>query len=227
VSVRTTGDGAIVAFGDSITNGFQTTVNANHRWPDLLASRLHDDVGVLNLGVAGNRLLHDPNPPPGSDAENYAVFFGQSALRRFDRDVVAQPGARYVVVLLGVNDLGHPGTSAPPSEVVTVAELIDAHWQLITRAHLAGLRIYGGTVLPFKDDTFGFYSPANEAKRQAVNTWIRTSGEYDAVIDFDAAVRDPADRQRLRAAYDSGDHLHPNDAGMAALAAAIPLRLFR
>jgi lysophospholipase L1-like esterase len=226
VSVRSTGTGAVVALGDSITDGFETDVNANHRWPDLLASRLRD-VGVLNLGIAGNRLLHDPNPPPGSDAENFAAFFGQSALRRFDRDVVAQPGARYVVVLLGVNDLGHPGTTAPQSEVVTAAEIIDAHRQLIIRAHAAGLRIYGGTVLPFKDDTLGFYSPENETKRQAVNTWIRTGGEYDAVIDFDAALRDPADRQRLRARYDSGDHLHPNDAGMAAMAAAVPLRLFR
>ncbi len=234
VSVRThhRDAGAVVAFGDSITDGFQTIPGANHRWPDLLAERLlaepgRRESGVLNLGIAGNRLLHDPNPPPGSDAENYAAFFGQSALRRFDRDVAAQPGARYVVVLLGVNDLGHPGTTAPADETVTAAEIIDAHRQLIARAHAVGMAIYGGTILPFKDDTLGFYSEVNEAKRQAVNAWMRTSGEYDAVIDFDAAMRDPGDPRRLRAAYDSGDHLHPNDDGMAAMAAAIPLRLFR
>jgi lysophospholipase L1-like esterase len=225
VATSARGADAVVALGDSITNGFETEVNANHRWPDLLANRLRD-TGVLNLGVAGNRLLHDPNPPPGSDAENYAAFFGRSALGRFDRDVLAQSGARHVIVLLGVNDLGHPGTTAPPEETVTAQDLIAAHRQLITRAHAAGLSIHGGTILPFKGDTLGFYSPANEAKRQAVNRWIRTSGAYDTVIDFDAALRDPADPQRLRAAYDSGDHLHPNDAGMAALAAAVPTHIF-
>ncbi|MPZ86218.1 MAG: SGNH/GDSL hydrolase family protein [Actinophytocola sp.] len=234
VSVRTSDRdaGAVVALGDSITNGFETEPNANHRWPDLLSNRLQSvpalrDVGVLNLGVAGNRLLHDPNPPPGSDAENFAAFFGRSALARFDRDVLAQPGARHVVVLLGVNDLGHPGTTAPLSETVTAEEIIAAHRQIIARARAAGLDVYGGTILPFKDDTLGFYTEVNEAKRQAVNAWIRTSGEYDAVIDFDATMRDPADPRRLRAAYDSGDHLHPNDAGAAAMAATVPLHLFR
>jgi lysophospholipase L1-like esterase len=226
VSVRADrGTGAVVAFGDSITNGAGTTLDANRRWPDVLANRLRD-TGMLNLGVAGNRLLHDPNPPPGSDAQNYATFFGESALRRFDRDVGAQPGARYVIVLLGVNDLGHPGTVAPPSETVTAAEIIAAHQQLITRAHADGLKIFGATILPFKNDTLGFYNEANEAKRQAVNRWIRTSGEYDAVIDFDKATRNPADPLALNPAYDSGDHLHPNDAGNAAMAAAIPLKLF-
>jgi lysophospholipase L1-like esterase len=223
---------AIVALGDSITNGADTDVNANHRYPDFLARRLQsrpdlDNRGVLNLGVAGNRLLHDPNPPAGSPAEGYAAFFGQSALRRFDRDVLAQPGARYVLVLLGVNDLGHPGTSAPLSETVTAGEIIAGHRQLIARAHAAGLRIYGATILPFKGDTLGFWSPANESKRHRVNRWIRRSGEYDAVVDFDVAMRDPARPRRLRPAYDSGDHLHPNDLGMAAMARAIPLRLFR
>jgi lysophospholipase L1-like esterase len=226
VSVRADRDAsAVVALGDSITNGAGTAADTNHRWPDLLANRMRD-TGMLNLGVAGNRLLHDPNPPPGSDAQNFAVFFGENALRRFDRDVAAQPGARFVVVLLGVNDLGHPGTVAPPTEVVTADEIIAAHRQLITRAHAQGLKIFGATILPFKDDTLGFYNEANEAKRQAVNHWIRTSGEYDGVIDFDKATRDPADPLRLNPAYDSGDHLHPNDNGMAAMAAAVPLRLF-
>jgi lysophospholipase L1-like esterase len=226
VSVRAAG-AAIVTLGDSITNGANTVANANHRWPDLLAARLHYTRGVANVGVSGNRLLHDPNPPAGSPAVAYAAYFGQSALRRFDRDVLAQPGAEFLVVLLGVNDLGHPGTTAPADEVVTADDLIWGHRQLIARAHQAGLRAYGATVLPFKDDTLGFYSPENERKRSALNRWIRSSGEYDGVIDFDAAVRDPADPLRLRAAYDSGDHLHPNDAGMAAMADAVPLRLFK
>ncbi|GIF15126.1 SGNH/GDSL hydrolase family protein [Actinoplanes teichomyceticus] len=229
VSVQAAGS-AIVTLGDSITNGANTAANADHRWPDLLAARLRGvrlRRGVANVGVSGNRLLHDPNPPVGSPAVGYAAYFGQSALRRFDRDVLAQPGAAFLVVLLGVNDLGHPGTSAPPDEVVSADDLIWAHRQLIARAHQAGLRAYGATVLPFKDDTLGFYSPENERKRTALNRWIRASGEYDGVIDFDAAVRDPADPLRLNPAYDSGDHLHPNDAGMAAMAAAVPLRLFR
>ena len=222
---------AIVTLGDSITNGANTQNNANHRWPDLLAQRLRDagqrNRGVVNLGVSGNRLLHDPNPPAGSAAVAFAAYFGQSALRRFDRDVLAQPGRRYVIVLLGVNDLGHPGTVAPPSEVVSAEDIIGGHRQLIVRAHQAGMRIFGGTILPFKDDTLGFYSVENEQKRETVNRWIRTSGEYDGVVDFDRAMRDPADPLRLNPRYDSGDHLHPNDVGMVAMAAAVPLRFFR
>jgi lysophospholipase L1-like esterase len=222
---------AVVTLGDSITDGANTTPNTNSRWPDQLARRLHaaglTDRGVLNVGISGNRLLHDPNPLPGSGAETFAAFFGESALRRFDRDVAARPGARYVTVLIGVNDLGHPGTIAPVSEKVSAADLIFGYRQLIARAHERGLRIYGGTITPFAHDTFGFDTPENRAKRHAVNHWIRTSREFDAVIDFDAAVRDPADRERLLPAYDSGDHLHPNDAGMVAMARAVPLRLFR
>lgn len=233
VSVSTArSSSAVVTLGDSITDGADTGVDANHRWPDFLAERLRasagpDAVGVLNQGISGNRLLHDPNPPAGSDAENFAAYFGQSALRRFDRDVASQPGAEHLVVLLGVNDLGHPGTVAPESERVTAADLIGAHRQIIARAHERGLKAYGGTVLPFKNDTLGFYTPENEAARQALNHWIRTGGEYDAVIDFDRALRDPSDPQRLLARYDSGDHLHPNDAGAEAMARAVPLRLLR
>ncbi|MCS7475254.1 SGNH/GDSL hydrolase family protein [Umezawaea endophytica] len=232
VSVTGGRDATVVAFGDSITDGAETTRGANRRWPDVLARRLRAEpgprhLGVVNAGISGNRLLHDPNPPAGHPAEAYANYFGQAALRRFDRDVLSQPGAAHVVVLLGVNDLGHPGTSAPESERVTAQDIIAAHRQLIARAHAAGLRIHGGTITPFKDDTFGFYSPENEAARQTVNHWIRTSGEHDSVIDFDRALRDPTDPTRLRPAYDSGDHLHPNDAGMAAMAAAVPLRVFR
>ncbi|HEU5157472.1 MAG TPA: SGNH/GDSL hydrolase family protein [Streptosporangiaceae bacterium] len=223
---------SIVALGDSITDGANTTVGADRRWPDLLAARLRAtrhlrNLGVLNEGISGNRLLHDPNPPPGSDAEGFAAFFGESALRRFDRDVGAQPGAKYVIVFLGVNDLGHPGTVAPPSEEVSAADIIGGFRQLIARAHDRGLKVFGATILPFRNDTFGFFTPEREAARQAVNAWIRTGGEYDAVIDFDAALRDPARPDQLLPAYDSGDHLHPNDAGAAALADAVRLRIFR
>jgi lysophospholipase L1-like esterase len=222
-------DAAVVAFGDSITDGANTTADANHRWPDLLARRLLADrqgVGVLNEGISGNRMLHDANPPPG-DGENFVAFFGQSALHRFDRDVASQPGARFVVVLLGINDIGQPGTvSAPASDEVTAADVIGAHRQLIARAHQLGLRIYGATIMPFANDTFGFFSPAREAKRQAVNAWIRTSHEFDAVIDFDRTMRDPAHPDQLNPTFDSGDHLHPNDAGTQAMANAIPLHLF-
>ncbi|MFJ4842042.1 SGNH/GDSL hydrolase family protein [Streptomyces sp. NPDC088746] len=233
VSVRTgRPSSAVVALGDSITDGSDTDVDANHRWPDFLAGRLRasagpDTMGVLNVGIGGNRLLHDPNPPAGSDAEDFAAYFGQSALRRFDRDVASQPGAEHLIVLLGVNDLGHPGTVAPESERVTAAELIEAHRQIIARAHDRGLKAYGGTVLPFKGDTLGFYSPENEAARQTLNRWIRTGGAYDGVVDFDKALRDPSDPQRLLARYDSGDGLHPNDAGAEAMAGAVPLHLLR
>ncbi|MEV0933517.1 SGNH/GDSL hydrolase family protein [Streptomyces phaeochromogenes] len=222
---------AAVALGDSITA--DTTLGTNHRWTDYLAQRLQgpggprNPVGVLNKGISGNRLLHDPNPPTGHPAEAYAAYFGESGLKRFDRDVAAQPGVRHVLVLLGVNDLGHPGNIAPLSEKVTGQDLIDGHRQLIARAHGRGLRIYGATITPFKNDTLGFYTPENAAARQTFNHWLRTSGEYDGVIDFDAALRDPADPERLLAAYDSGDHLHTNDAGREAMARAVPLRFFK
>ncbi|MFI7543516.1 SGNH/GDSL hydrolase family protein [Actinoplanes sp. NPDC049599] len=224
---------AVVAFGDSITDGAITTIDANHRWPDFLARRLqeHDPlrtVGVLNKGIGGNRLLYDGNTLPGTPFAGIGPLFGDSALSRFDRDVLAQPGARAVIVLLGINDIGQPTSIAPPAEAVTVAELITGHRQLIARAHERGLRILGATLTPFQDTTIpGYYSEANEAKRAAVNRWIRTSGEYDGVIDFDRAVRDPAQPQRILARYDSGDHLHPNDAGMQAMADAVPLRLLQ
>ncbi|MBO1332216.1 SGNH/GDSL hydrolase family protein [Streptomyces sp. VRA16 Mangrove soil] len=227
-----TAGAALVAFGDSITDGSSTQIDADHRWPDLLAERLRADgrwadTGVLNAGIGGNRLLRGPNPPTGSEAEAYATCFGESGLKRFDRDVVSRPGVRAAVVLLGVNDLGHPGTTAPADEEVSAAELIAGHEQLIRRGHDRGLRMLGATILPFGSDTLGFRTPEREAARRAVNEWIRTSGAYDGVVDFDAALRDPACPERLLSAYDSGDGLHPNDAGMAAMAAAFPLELLR
>jgi lysophospholipase L1-like esterase len=224
------GGGAIVAFGDSITDGAITTVDANRRWPDLLAARLRADgrrSGVVNAGIGGNRLLYDGRTRPG-EFGGIGPLFGPSALARFDRDVLSRPGVRYVVVLLGINDIGQPTSIAPPEEAVTVRELIAGYRRLIARAHAHGVVAVGATLTPFEGTTIpGYHSAANEAKRSAVNRWIRTSGEWDAVLDFDRAVRDPGRRVRMLPAYDSGDHLHPNDAGMRAMADAIPLRLFR
>jgi lysophospholipase L1-like esterase len=225
--------GAVVAFGDSITDGAVTTIDADHRWPDFLARRLQANpslrhLGVLNKGIGGNRLLHDGNTVSEGSFAGLGPLFGDSALSRFDRDVAAAPGARSVIVLLGINDIGQPTSLSPPSEAVSVKDLIAGYRQLIARAHERGLRIFGATMTPFENTTIaGYYSAQNEAKRRAANRWIRTSGEWDGVIDFDRAVRDPNRPLRMRPAYDSGDHLHPNDAGMRAMADAIPLRLFR
>ncbi|HWS33363.1 MAG TPA: SGNH/GDSL hydrolase family protein [Actinoplanes sp.] len=221
LSVRTVRNAAsIVTLGDSITCGTQTTDNANHRWPDLLAARFRVDGlprGLLNVGLSGNRLLFGYEDPTGQAAEEASV--GPAAIRRFERDVLRQPGVRYVVTLIGVNDLANN-----PS--VTPAQLIAGHRELILRARSAGLVVAGGTLLPFGGAQERYNNPANRLKRRALNTWIRNSGEYDAVIDFDAAVRDPAAPERMQLKYDSGDGLHPNDLGTAALATAVPLTLF-
>lgn len=220
VSVADEAD-AVVTFGDSITDGYCSTVDANHRWPDFLAQRLHDSgrgekvVTVVDQGISGNRLLHN--------------VAGPSGLERFDRDVIAQSGVRWVTVLLGINDIGFVGLAfQPPGEnAVTADEIIGAHKQLILRAHAAGLKIYGATLTPFEGTTFpGYYTPAKEPIREAVNRFIRNSGGYDAVIDFDRALRDPAHPTRMLAAYDCGDHLHPNDAGYNVMAQSVDLRLF-
>jgi len=213
---------ALVTFGDSITDGYCSTVDANHRWPDFLAQRLDATsswsrvVTVVDQGISGNRLLHNTAGPSG--------------LERFDRDVIAQPGAKWVTVLLGINDIGFVGAPfQPPGETpVTADDIIGAHKQLIHRAHEAGLKIYGCTLTPFEGTLFpGYYTPAKEPIRDAVNAWIRNSGEYDAVIDFDEAVRDPSHPTQILPAYDCGDHLHPNDTGYQAMANAVNLRLFR
>jgi lysophospholipase L1-like esterase len=244
VDVNAAGASAIVALGDSITDGSNTTRDTNHRWPDLLALRLQTSreplsssqagaaqataglvawstrLGIVNRGIGGNRLLRDPGEQP---------LFGRAALARFDRDVITTAGVRYVVVLIGINDIGHPGTGTiPASEEPTAEELIAGYRQLIARAHEKGIAIYGATLTPFEGTVFpGYYSPEKEQIRQAVNNWIRSSDAFDGVIDFDRAVRDPAHPTRMLPAYDSGDHLHPNDLGMQALANAIPLQLFR
>jgi len=206
--------GAIVAIGDSITDGYSSTPNTNSRWPDYLAQRLmaRPDgarMGVLNAGIDGNRIL--------------SGGMGLSALARFDRDVLVQTGVTHVVVLLGINDLGLTRQEPRPS----TADLIAGHRQLIARAHARGLKVIGATLLPFEGATFGDYWTAEgEATRQQFNEWVRTSGEHDGVIDFDATLRDPAHPTKLLPQYDSGDHLHPSDIGYMAMAAMIDLELF-
>ena len=203
----------IVAFGDSITDGYLSTTGANRRWPDRLAERLAAKypgrpMAVANAGIGGNRVLSD-GPIP---------IFGQSALTRFDRDVLAIPGATHVVVLEGVNDLG---VSKPP----TAEALIIGYRQIIDRAHAHGLKVIGATILPYGGA--GYFNPTGEAARQSLNAWIRKSGNFDGVIDFDVAVRDPAKPERIRAELQSGDWLHPNDAGYRAMGEAVDLALFR
>jgi lysophospholipase L1-like esterase len=214
VEVKATRDTlAIVTLGDSITDGTASTTDANHRWPNLLAERLaarHLKFTVVDQGIGGNRILHD--------------VAGPNALARFDRDVLAQAGVGYVTVLLGINDIGRSGTGQPP-QPVSADEIIAGHRQMVMRAHQLGLKIFGCTLTPYEGAAY--FSAEGEAKREAVNTFIRTSGAYDGVIDFDAAVHDPSHPTRFLGTYDSGDHLHPNDAGYQAMANAIDLSLFR
>lgn len=216
---RADGAGAVVTIGDSVTDGFSSTPDSNHRWPNLLAERLQTTpgtarLGVLNAGVIGNRVLHD--------------LVGTSGLARLDRDVLVQPAARYLIVLQGNADILIPGLVGNPAEEVTADQIIQGHRQIIDRAHAQGLRVFGGTLNPVAGYPFpGYWSAALEAKRQAVNRWIRTSRAYDAVIDFDRVLRDPTQPARLLPAYDSGDHVHPNDVGYQAMADAIDLSLFR
>jgi lysophospholipase L1-like esterase len=215
---------AVVAFGDSITDGARSTLDANHRWPNILAGRLlaqrgRKNLAVLDAGIGGNRILHDASAN---------VRFGVNALARFDRDVLAQPGAKYVIVLEGINDLGHAGSSAPESETVSAEDIIAGMKQMIERAHERGLKIFGATLTPFEGTPFkGYFTPEKEAERKAVNQWIRTGKAFDGVIDFEKAVRDPTHPDRMLPAYDGGDHLHPGDAGYKAMGEAIDLSLFK
>lgn len=205
----------IVAFGDSITDGYQSSVGTNHRWPDRLAERLTArapgrGVAVVNAGIGGNRVLSDGAIPT----------FGQSALARFDRDVLAVPGVTHVIVLEGVNDLGMSRTRPPSAE-----SLIAGYGQLIARAHAHGLKIIGATILPYAGAAY--FGAPGEAERQKINAWIRTGRAFDGVIDLDAAIRDPARPDRMRADLQSGDWLHPNDAGYRVMGEAVDLNLFR
>jgi len=217
---------AIVAFGDSITDGSGSTRDANHRWPDALVERLYaakrrDSIAVLNAGIGGNRVVHN-----GAGALTYS---GPSLLTRFNHDVLAQPGVKYVILLEGINDIGVPGTSvAPASDEVTPAEIIAGLRQIVERAHEQDLRVFIGTLTPFEGSTIvGYYTPERETRRREVNKWIRTGLGFEAVIDFDKAIADPVHPARILPGYDSGDHLHLNDAGYQAMAGAIDLSLFR
>jgi lysophospholipase L1-like esterase len=210
VEVQSAASGTIVALGDSITDGTASTIDTNNRWPDHLARRLSAAgvrMSVLNAGIGGNRVLAEGNGP--------------SALARFERDVLAQPGVTTVIVLEGINDIGQARRSPAPS----AADLIAGHKQLIERAHARGLRIFGATLTPFEGANY--WTPEGEAKRQALNDWIRTGKDYDGVFDFDAAVRDPAQPTKTQERYDSGDHLHLNAAGYQAVAATVDIGALR
>ncbi|GLI00763.1 SGNH/GDSL hydrolase family protein [Phytohabitans aurantiacus] len=202
--------GTVVTFGDSITDGAFSTPDADNRYPDELAERLvaaGRRLAVVNAGIGGNRVLAD------------ADGFGERATARFERDALDQPGVRSVIVLVGINDIGMLG-----GEPITAAQLIDGHRTLIRAAHKRGVRVIGATILPFAGTVYpGYFTEAGERIRDEVNHWIRTSGEYDAVVDLDRALADPAAPDFLRPGYDGGDGLHPNDAGMHAMAEAIDL----
>jgi len=209
---------AVAILGDSITDGASASLGMDARWPDFLAERLAPQgVAVINAGISGARLLSDG--------------MGENALARFERDVLAQPGVRTVVVLLGINDISWPGTAfAPREQRPTLAELKAGYAQLLAQARRRGVRVIGATVTPFEGALPGtplsdYYQPEKELLRQQLNAWIRGSGQFDAVLDFDALARDPAHPLRLLPAYDSGDHLHPGDAGNRALAEGIDLPL--
>jgi lysophospholipase L1-like esterase len=203
--------GVVAAIGNSITDGSATTLDANARWPDVLARRLltsHEPLkGIVNAGIGGNRVL--------------GLNTGPSALSRFDRDVLMQPGVTHVILLEGINDV----LRAPP-DTVTVADMIFGYEQLITRAHDRGLLIYGATLTPIGGLNRPT-TPVADVKRRQLNEWIRTSGKFDGVIDFEKAARDPDQPDRFLPAFDSGDHLHPSDAGYKAMGESIDLKLFR
>lgn len=210
------GSGSIVAFGDSITDGYSTTPDAHRAWPALLAERLQADpalarLGVINMGISGNRVLRH--------------LVGSSALARFDRDVLARSGVEWMVLLEGINDINFtalPG--APESEQASAQQIIEGLAQLVDRAHAHGIKVLGGTLMPMGG--LWLHNPQTEAMRQEVNAWIRSSDKFDAVVDFDALTRDPANPERLHPDFDAGDFIHPNDAGNRAMADAIDLRLF-
>lgn len=217
------GAATVVALGDSITDGHASTTNGNDRWTDVLAQRLQGstrtrEISVSNQGIGGNHLLTDG--------------LGPNVLARFDRDVLAPAGVKWVIVFEGVNDLGGLGlrlgdAATAADHAALVQRVLAAYQQIIERAHAHGLKVFGATITPYVGS--GYYHPdaASEADRQAVNQWIRAPGHFDAVVDFDAVVRDPEHAERLLPAYDCGDHLHPSPAGYKAMGESIPLSLFK
>ncbi|EJN00444.1 SGNH/GDSL hydrolase family protein [Phyllobacterium sp. YR531] len=220
--VEVAGEGStLVTLGDSITDGYSSGVDVNKRWPDVLAERLKADgakVGVVNAGISGNRILHDQPE----------AMFGPSALSRLDRDVLSVPNLRWVVIMEGINDIGHSTSAGLSEQNVTSDEIIGGLRQLISRIKGHGAKAYCATLTPYEGTVFAnYYKSEGEEKRQAVNEWIRNGKNCDAVIDFDAAVRDAANPKKLRAEFDEGDHLHPNATGYKAMADSIDLGLFR
>jgi lysophospholipase L1-like esterase len=214
--------GAVVALGDSITDGASSRPDKNERWTDVLARRLlasHNEIAVLNAGIGGNRVLTS------------SPCWGANALARLGRDVLAQAGIEAVILFEGTNDIGQPDTPVLETNPclsrtqVTADEIIAGYKQIIARTHARGFKIFGATILPYQG--FGAWTATGEAKRVAVNQWIRTSGAFDGVIDFDAVLRDPSTPSRLAPQYDSGDHLHPGPAGHEAMGNAVDLALFR
>lgn len=206
---------SVVTIGDSITDGDHSTRDAGARWPDVLARRLQADrkiakLSVLNEGIRGNRILHDGN--------------GANALSRFDRDVLAQAGVKYLIILEGINDIGSATSPVNPSDPVTAGDVIGGLSQLAIRAHAHGIKVFGATLPPYVGA--GYQSPKGESIRQVVNNWIRTTDKFDGVIDFDKATADPTHPGTLLPSYDSGDHLHPNDAGYKSMGESIDLKLF-
>ena len=207
--------GGLVTFGDSITDGTRSTPDKNNRWPDQFVRRLSSQnppirMGVMNAGIAGNRVLSEG-----------AFQVGINALARFEHNALSQPGVTHIVVMEGINDIGNARTNPTP----TAEDIIAGYKQMIAQAHSRGLKIYGATLTPFYGAAY--YTEVGETKRQAVNRWIRTSKAFDGVIDFDAATQDPSDPKKFLPAYDACDHLHPNDAGYKAMADAIDLNLFK
>jgi lysophospholipase L1-like esterase len=226
---------AIVAFGSSTTDGDGSSIDENHRYPDALAERLQRasggfrELGLVNEGIIGNRLLNDS---PLELRPQFGATLGQAGVARFERDVLSQPGVKYVIVALGVNDILMPGSFTPTSDSISADDIIAGYRLLIARAHKRGIRVIGTTMPPFEYATFTdppahFYTPQKDAVRAKVNAWILgLKGEFDGVVDFDSVLRDPGHPSRLLPLYDAGDHLHMNDAGYIASAAAIPLALF-
>jgi lysophospholipase L1-like esterase len=219
IEVRADSAHAIVIVGDSIVDGYHSTRDRNTRWPDALATRLQADpafasIAVVNAGISGNRIIHD-GP------------VGPSALARFERDALSKPGVDWILLQEGMNDIGSADEPESPEDRVSAEQIIAGMTLLIARAHARGIKVGGATLLPWAGaETPLRYSQAGEAKRQTINAWIRNAGAFDTLVDFERSLRDPSRPDRLLAAYDSGDHLHPNDAGYKAMAACVDLHLF-